>query len=113
MKWSTGWVVLGVAIASCTAVDGKTTRSDGPWYRTVVEPMQSDPDRISRYYDRLLAMKGRLPEDELRGVPRGWHAAVVKLNVPGLDAERHLVSLTRVSKAAAAAKGKPGARAGG
>ena len=44
---------------------------------------------------RILAMKGKLPDDELRGLPRGWHADVKPLTVPGLDAERHLVTLSR------------------
>jgi 16S rRNA (guanine527-N7)-methyltransferase len=51
---------------------------------------------------RLLAMKGRLPDQEIRELPRNWRAEVVKLRVPGLDAERHLVSLTRVGNGDAA-----------
>jgi 16S rRNA (guanine527-N7)-methyltransferase len=51
--------------------------------------------RLLAPHGRLLAMKGRVPDDELRELPRGWSAEVTKLLVPGLDAERHLVSLLR------------------
>jgi 16S rRNA (guanine527-N7)-methyltransferase len=45
---------------------------------------------------RLLAMKGRYPTDELAGIPSGWKlAAVHRLNIPGLDEERHLVEICR------------------
>ena len=41
---------------------------------------------------RLLAMKGRYPTDELKHIPNGWKlAAVHRLNIPGLDEQRHLV----------------------
>lgn len=59
---------------------------------------------------RLLAMKGRLPEDEIDDVPRGWEGEVVELEIPGLDAKRHLVSLSRVSKPAAKQKTPPPAK---
>lgn len=45
---------------------------------------------------RLLAMKGRYPHDELEKLPNGWKlAAVHRLQVPGLDEERHVVELCR------------------
>ncbi len=41
-------------------------------------------------------MKGRLPGEELARLPKGWKlAALHKLDVPGLDEERHLVELCR------------------
>ena len=47
---------------------------------------------------RLLAMKGKLTDEEMRGIPRGWHPEVFELAVPGLDAERHLVVISRQRK---------------
>jgi len=45
-----------------------------------------------------LALKGRFPDDELADVPDAFEIErTVELNVPGLDAERHLVILKRRS----------------
>jgi 16S rRNA (guanine527-N7)-methyltransferase len=45
---------------------------------------------------RLLAMKGRYPEEELKAIPNGWKdAGIHVLTVPGLDEQRHLVELCR------------------
>ena len=49
---------------------------------------------------RLLAMKGKLPDDELAELPEGWCVSrVEKLHVPSLEAERHLLVLERQPKA--------------
>ena len=48
---------------------------------------------------RLLAMKGRRPDDEISALPRSFRAlAVHRLRVPGLTDERHLVELVRSPK---------------
>lgn len=50
---------------------------------------------------RLLAMKGRLPADELAALPAGWvAAAVTPVQVPALDAERHMIVVRRSAEAA-------------
>jgi 16S rRNA (guanine527-N7)-methyltransferase len=48
---------------------------------------------------RLLAMKGKRPDDEISALPRSFRAlAVHRLSVPGLTDERHLVELVRSPK---------------
>ena len=45
---------------------------------------------------RLLAMKGAFPQAELDRLLTGWRVAdTIKLAVPGLDAERHLIVLEK------------------
>ncbi len=44
----------------------------------------------------LLAMKGRYPQSEIAALPRGWAVAQShRLRVPGVDAERHVLVLSR------------------
>lgn len=46
---------------------------------------------------RLLAMKGVLPEDEIERIPPGWMLRqALPLQVPGLDAKRHLLVIEKV-----------------
>jgi 16S rRNA (guanine527-N7)-methyltransferase len=45
---------------------------------------------------RLVAMKGVHPYEEIAQLPRGWQVRqVIPLTVPGLRAQRHLVTLAR------------------
>lgn len=48
---------------------------------------------------RLLAMKGRRPDDEVPGLPRSFRVvAIHRLKLPGLDDERHVVELCRAGR---------------
>jgi len=45
---------------------------------------------------RLLAMKGKHPDEEISALPRSFRAlAVHRLRVPGMSDERHLVELVK------------------
>jgi len=45
---------------------------------------------------RLYAMKAALPSDELGRLPRGWGVAeCIRLRVPALDAQRHLIVIEK------------------
>ena len=48
----------------------------------------------------LLAMKGARPDDEIAALPAGWALREIHpLRVPGLDADRHLVTVGRTKSA--------------
>ncbi len=45
---------------------------------------------------RLLAMKGQRPDAEIAALPPGWRVEALRpLAVPGLEGDRHLVTVTR------------------
>lgn len=45
---------------------------------------------------RYIAMKGVMPDEEIACLPAGWRVAEVRpLEVPGLNAERHLIFIER------------------
>ena len=51
---------------------------------------------------RLLAMKGKHPDEEISALPKSFRVlAVHRLHVPGLDEERHLVELCPIRSGAA------------
>ena len=44
----------------------------------------------------IAAMKGIFPQEEIDAIPKGYHVErTVKLDVPGLNAERHLILVKR------------------
>lgn len=51
---------------------------------------------LTNQHGRFLAMKGIYPEQEIQALPKGFNVlATHKLMIQGLDAQRHLVCLTK------------------
>lgn len=95
-------VIEALQISNATAVAMRAEQLEGQTFDAVVlRAVGSLPDVVHNAghlvapEGRMIAMKGRHPAEELRVVPRGWRAKVSSLQVPGLDAERHVVVLTR------------------
>lgn len=79
----------------------ESLRPAEPFDTVVARAFAALPELAERVRDlcgpgtRVLAMKGRRPDDELAALDREqWQVAdVMPLRVPGLDAERHVVTL--------------------
>lgn len=77
--------------ARAAAFDAITARALAPLPRILALG-----GRLLRADGRLLAMKAALPADEIAALPAPWRVdAVHRLDVPGLDAARHLVVIGR------------------
>ena len=60
-----------------------------------LRPFVESVERLLAPTGVLLAMKGKNPTSEIDSLPSGWEQQTVALDVPRLDAERHLVVLTK------------------
>ena len=96
---------------------GDFSRGDAEVFRPLVDDlMLSDPFLVLADFaayaghlcardGRLLAMKGKRPDEEISALPKSFRVlAVHRLKVPGLDDERHLVELSPLRPKAAAPK---------
>jgi 16S rRNA (guanine527-N7)-methyltransferase len=91
-------------LANVTAVHARVeTFSAGAPFDTVVARAFGPLPRLLRQVaplcgpaTRVLAMKGRWPEDEIAALPESWRiAASRRITIPGLDAARCVISLVR------------------
>lgn len=94
--------ILGLANVEVISARAETWRASEPFDRVITRAL----GRITAFVrvaghlcareGRLLAMKGRRPDAELRGLPAGWRViAVHEVRIPGLAAERCIVELGR------------------
>ena len=61
---------------------------------TSLREFADNSGRLIAPHGCLLAMKGKLPDQEIRELPSEWRASEIReLQVPGLDEERHVVVL--------------------
>jgi 16S rRNA (guanine527-N7)-methyltransferase len=108
---------LGCANVEVVAARAENYHPDRPFDTVVARALSSLADfaahaaHLCAPEGRMLAMKGKRPEEEIAALPRGFRVrAVHKVALPGLDDERHIVELSpdgRASAAKAASSGRP------
>ncbi len=88
--------VLGLANVVTLQARVETLSPDRPYDTVIARAFAALPDLLVAVRGlcgsdtRVIALKGRYPQDELAELPRDWRLAQVRrLQVPGLDAERH------------------------
>jgi 16S rRNA (guanine527-N7)-methyltransferase len=94
---------IELGLPNVTVVGGRVEELQGGTFDIVVSRAFAELADFIRLAGHLLApggrlhaMKGQLPADELGHLPPGWRLLdCLRLNVPGLDAQRHLIVLER------------------
>lgn len=94
-------VKIELGLGNFTVENRRIEQVPGPAFDTVISRAFADlvdfvrlAGHLLKPDGRLLAMKGTLPEEEIRRLPSGWALLeTLILRVPGLDARRHLLIL--------------------
>lgn len=93
---------LGLANVASVHVRSESFKAEKPFDTVVARAFAALPELLRLVKPlcgpetRVLAMKGKRPDDEIAGVSNDWRVLDVKsLAVPGLNEERHLVTLQR------------------
>lgn len=95
---------IELGLSNVTVFNGRVEAMPGGRFDAVISRAFADLSDFVRVAGhlaapcgRLYAMKGLAPEDETGRLPPGWGMSdCVRLSVPGLDAQRHLIVLERV-----------------
>ena len=91
MAWRIGWDTTAQAEEFSEAYDQITARA-----MDTLAGILAVGGHLLAPGGRLLAMKGQRPDAEIAALPPGWRVESVQaLTVPGLEGDRHLVTVTR------------------
>jgi len=100
---------LGLSNVAAVHARAEAPRVGKPFDTVVARAFAALPELLEKVAPlcgprtRVLAMKGKRPDDEVAAVPAIWKVIETRaLTVPGLNAERHLVILQQTDAAPAA-----------
>jgi 16S rRNA (guanine527-N7)-methyltransferase len=97
-------IVGALGLSNVTPVQSRVAEyTEDAWFDTVVcraftslEEFVTNSGHLAAPEGRLVAMKGKLPADELEKLPEGWEVQVAEpVEVPGLEGERHVIVIRR------------------
>src|SRR5262245_44675723 len=93
---------LGLANVEAVHARAEAPRTGKPFDTVIARAFAALPELLEKIEPlcgpetRVLAMKGKRPDDELAAVPRQWLVLETRaLTVPSLNEERHLVTLRK------------------
>lgn len=97
---------LGLTNVEAVHARAETPRTGKPFDTVIARAFAALPELLEKIEPlcgpetRVLAMKGKRPDDELAAVPPRWRVLETRpLTVPGLNEDRHLVVLQRARAA--------------